>query len=429
MTRRFDPEVLRRMKLVEWLVDEHRAAQPLRGWKVLFLQHQLENHLAQAHAVLALGVAPRDLHWIDIPYTSSPEIRRATMRMGVPAPNFVNHDYRLTESYATYQRVRVTSWIRWFMRRYGERTPLLVLDDGGYFLEALICLRRHLRRLAVVEQTTRGLIKLKENAAIQYYCRDVPLVDVATSKPKKTIEPPFIAKAVREAAGERLEKILGGARRSFGKGKVLILGYGAIGEAVAHEVRKRFGPRREQVFIFDTKARKRRAARDVGYSLWDATSYANAFELVIGCTGTRSFNIWKFVHLAKRSVLISASSGAAEMAREEFVELAQSCQVDDIRIRDAASLRRKSVHSDITLQIVNHVVTIANGGFPINFDGRLNRIPAEDIQITVALMIAASVQAATTKAKGLLPLDANTCARIADRFRETQAQATAEAEA
>lgn len=422
MTRRFDPDVLGRMKLVEWLVDEHRAARPLRGWKVLFLQHQLENHLAQAQAVLELGVAPRDLHWIDIPYTSSPEIRRAMMRMGVPAANFVNHDYRLTESYATYQRVRVTRWIRWFMQRYGDRTKLLVLDDGGYFLEALICLRRHFRRLAVVEQTTRGINKLKENTAIQYYCRDVPLVDVATSDPKKNIEPPFIAKAVREAAGERLVKILGRARKSFGKGKVLILGYGAIGEAVAQEVRERFGLRREQVFVFDTDAQKRSEAAGVGYSLWDATSYANAFELVIGCTGTRSFNIWNFVHLAKRSVLISASSGAAEMAREEFVELAQSCKVDDIRVRDAAALRRKSVHSDITLQIVDHVVTIANGGFPINFDGRLDRIPAEDIQITMALMIAAAVQAVTTKAKGLHPLDELTCALIADRFREVRGE-------
>src|SRR5262245_55448875 len=119
MARPFDRNVLRRMKLVEWLIEHHRGAQPLRGWKVLFIQHQLENHLAQVHGVLELGVSPRVLHWIDVPSTSSAEIRNATMRLGVPARNFRNHAYNLTQSYATYQRVRVTLWIKWFMSRYG----------------------------------------------------------------------------------------------------------------------------------------------------------------------------------------------------------------------------------------------------------------------------------------------------------------------
>jgi len=139
---------------------------------------------------------------------------------------------------------------------------------------------------------------------------------------------------------------------------------------------------------------------------------------VIGCTGTRSFNIWNYVHLAKRSVLISASSGAAEMAREEFVELAESCKVDDIHIRNRAALRSRDVHSDITLQILDRVVTIANGGFPINFDGRLNRIAAEDIQITVALMLAGALQAVAAKGTGLLPLDAAGATALVERFRD-----------
>lgn len=416
--RSFDRNALRRMALVGWLIDRHRATQPLRGWRVLFIQHQLENHLAQARAVLELGVDARDLHWIDIPYTSSPEIREVLVSLGVPAGNFKNHRYNLTQRYAAYQRTRVSRWIKSYMDRYGNAAPLLVLDDGGYFLEALICFREHFKRLAVVEQTTRGINKLSENIAIQYYCRDVPLVDVATSDPKKNVEPPFIARAVREAAGERLKKILGRAHVELDRGKVLVLGYGAIGKEVAREVRERFGLRPEQVFVFDTDQQKRDAANGVGYSLWDAKDYSNVFQLVIGCTGTRAFNIWNYVHLAKRSVLISASSGSAEVAREDFVELAESCNVDDIQVRNPETLRRRSVHSDITLQIVDHVVTIANGGFPINFDGRLDRIPAEDIQITVALMVAGAIQAVTTPTKGLVPLDPSTCNTLVDHFQK-----------
>lgn len=416
----FDPAVLRRMRLVQWVIDRHREAQPLRGWKVLFIQHQLENHLAQAQAMLALGLDPRDLHWIDIPYTSSPEIRKAVRALGVPAGNFKNHRYNLTLGYSNYQRARVARWIAWFMRCHGDQGPLLVLDDGGYFLEALICFRRHLKRLAVVEQTTRGINKLQENVAIRYYCRHVPLVDVATSGPKKNVEPSFIARAVREAAGERLQRILRRTRVDLAGGKVLVLGYGAIGREVAREVRERFGLRPGQLFVFDTDEHKSHDAAGAGYPLWDAKDGANAFDLVIGCTGTRAFNIWNYVHLARRAVLISASSGSAEVAREDFVELADSCGVDDIRIHDRETLRRRGIHSDITLDIVNHVVTIANGGFPINFDGRLNRIPAEDIQITVAMMVGGAVQAVTTDAQGLMPLDPVFCEALVDQFQASR---------
>lgn len=416
LRRPFDPAVLGRMGLVQWVIDRHRRAQPLQGWKVLFIQHQLENHLAQAQAMLALGLRPRDLHWIDIPYTSSPEIRAAVRALGVPAGNFRNHRYDLTQGYSSHQRARVARWISGFMQRHGDQVPLLVLDDGGYFLEALICFRRHFKRLAIVEQTTRGINKLKENIAIQYYCRHVPVVDVASSGPKKNVEPLFIARAVREAAGERLQRILRRTRVELARGKVLVLGYGAIGSEVTREVRERFRLRPGQLFVFDTDRQKSGEAAGAGYPQWNADGGDHAFDLVIGCTGTRAFNMWNYVHLARRSVLISASSGSAEVAREDFVELADSCDVDDIRIRDRETLRHRSIHSDITLDIVDHVVTIANGGFPINFDGRLDRIPAEDIQITVAMMVGGAVQAVTTQPQGLTPLDPEFCDTLVDQF-------------
>lgn len=46
-----------------------------------------------------------------------------------------------------------------------------------------------------------------------------------------------------------------------------------------------------------------------------------------------------------------------------------------------------------------------NCGFPIDFDDRLNTIPDDMIQMTMALMVLGAVQAATTQDRGHVPLD------------------------
>jgi hypothetical protein len=130
------------------------------------------------------------------------------------------------------------------------------------------------------------------------------------------------------------------------------------------------------------------------------------FGLVLGCTGTCSFDMWDYVHLAPESLLISASSGASELAREDFVEYAQAAAFDDVSVLNSDSLGAGDVHADISLQVIDHVVHIANGGFPVNFDGRLNRIAPEQIQITQAMMVHGAIQAVQSEhLGGLVPLD------------------------
>jgi hypothetical protein len=75
-----------------------------------------------------------------------------------------------------------------FLRDLAASPPehQLVLDDGACLLEALSCKRHALQSLSIVEQTTRGLIKIDENAALE-----APVVNVVGSDPKKYLEPPF----------------------------------------------------------------------------------------------------------------------------------------------------------------------------------------------------------------------------------------------
>src|SRR3990172_5111914 len=92
--------------LDRWL---ERAAQdrPLAGVTALLIQHQLGNHVPQARALIELGIAPRDLYWIDIPYTSMAVVREAVRALGVPAKNMMVRKFHLTDRYGQFQRLRV----------------------------------------------------------------------------------------------------------------------------------------------------------------------------------------------------------------------------------------------------------------------------------------------------------------------------------
>lgn len=408
------------MPVVDWVVDTYGYDKPFVGWDVLFIQHQLENHMAQTEAMFECGMEASRLHWIDIPYTSSPIIREHLIdKYSVPSEQFYVHDYNLTQQYAPYQRARVIGWIKHYLEKSSNENPLLVVDDGGYFLEALVCLKDHPDKLTLVEQTTRGINKIRDNDAVRYYFSHIPVVDVVTSPPKKNLESPFIAEAVCASVEERLQVILEDKGISLNEGKVLVLGFGDIGSSVAAELKQKFGVNKNQIFIYDTSSAKCLLAEKAGYKIWKKTVNDIQFRLVVGCTGKKSFDVWDYVHLNKNAVLISASSGASELAREGFVELADSSEVDDIYVKDRDTLDKKNIHYDIELSLVDHNVTIANGGFPINFDGYLNRIAAEDIQITIALMVFGSIQAVNAhkeNKEGIQVLDREFCSKLRKQF-------------
>lgn len=409
--RGFDHSAIDRMKLVKWVVKKWGSQRPLAGWKVLLIQHQLENHFAQLVALTRMGVDPRDVYWIDIPYTSSPTIRAEAVRHGVPKKHLLVHKYDPRQRYSAFQRGRVANWIESFTRKHGTETPLLVLDDGGYFLEAMVCFKGRLKRLAVVEQTSRGIRKYRSNAAVKYYCSDVPVVDVATSRPKSEAEAPIIGRAVCGAISTKLKYLHPRCGVELRNTNILLLGYGRIGKAIADALVADHRVDSARIRVADTKRSRQQMASQHGLERWNRKDFSVRFGVVIGSTGTRSFDIWNYPYLEEHAVLISASSGAVEMAREEFIEFAGSSGVDDVYIQDREAFLASRIHDDVVLQVVDRTVTVANGGYPINFEkGRLARIRAEDIQITVAMMLYGAQQAVRTTRKGLVQLDAQFCA-------------------
>jgi S-adenosylhomocysteine hydrolase len=403
-------EIPHRMPVLDkWL---ERAAQdrPLEGVTALMIQHQLGNHVAQTEALFALGLAPRDLYWIDIPYTSTPVVREVLRALGVPAGNMMVSDFHLLDKYAPFQRLRVQRFLRDVFRDPPER--LLVLDDGSYMLEALACIRQRPPSVAIVEQTTRGLIKIEESAALDACSREFPIVNVARCEPKATLEPPFIGVAVCDA----LRRGLGTLLHLGPRDRCLVLGYGAIGRQVASFAHTIQGFPRARVHVHDKDPERMRRAVADGFTAWTPQDRSVRFTLVIGCSGRASFRVGDHVLLEDGAFLASATSGTVELSREDFIELADASPEDDIWIV-REGLDEFAVHSDLRFHFVDREATFVNGGFPVNFDGRVNCVPAHYIQPTPTMMCAAAVQAAGATEKGLLDLDRGFCRWLDAEFR------------
>jgi hypothetical protein len=144
----------------------------------------------------------------------------------------------------------------------------------------------------------------------------------------------------------------------------------------------------KDVYVFDKDDKKAGEASKKGYRLWDRKK-GILFDLIIGCSGSNSFGIGDYVFLNDNAILASASSGSVELSREEFIELAASHDKDDI-VLHREGLEETNIHSNLHFTLIDKKVTFLNGGFPINFDGRVNCMPAHYIQPTPVMMVEAA---------------------------------------
>jgi hypothetical protein len=403
------------LPLLDAFVAERVAEAPLQGVTAVLIQHQLGSIVPMVRAFLALGLEPERTYFVDIPYTANAQVRAALERLGLPEEHFAPGAYNLELPYAAYQRRRVQDLAAGVLGELASNDPLLVLDDGAYFVEAASCFARTFGDLRVVEQTTRGLIKLHADAAMAQYVASLPLVDVARSVPKALWEGPWIGEAVCHA----LYRSLGGGFAVGAEELALITGYGVIGRAVAASLMRELEIVPARVYVLDPRPEARRDAVADGFTPWDRTSSEPLrFKLVVGCSGQTSFGIGDRVFLEDGAVLASASSGSAECSREQFVELADTHPSDDIEVLDRNTLPIRPIHDPIDVRLVDRTVRFLNGGFPVNFDGRVNCVPPARIQVTRALMLGAALQAVETSERGVVPLSDEICGWVDRTYRE-----------
>ena len=389
------PPIPESLPLLDRIVEHYEGEAPLAGVTALLFQHQLRAQVPMVHALILLGLEEEDILWVDIPYSSNKRVQEELRAIGVENLRTCD-DFRLLMPYSLYQRERAIRACGDLLKSQPEH--LLVLDDGAYFLEAASCFESRFRRCAIVEQTSRGFKKLKKNRTMAAFLKELPLIDVARAVPKEKLESPFIGAAVSASIAHNLE---GHLACPAADARCLVMGLGHIGRAVAEFLSQTGGFKEENVLICDPPGQ--RGGKDAKPFSWWTRDDGGTFDLIVGCSGTTSFDVGDAVFLNQGAVLVSASSGAVEFNRRNVVEWATAHEFDDLSIGEG--LDERDLHSPIQIHFPGRDVTLLNGGFPVNFDGRIRCVPDECIQITMALMVQAAVQAVRTEKPGVHALD------------------------
>lgn len=466
---------LKKLEFVSSFVEQFREEKPLKHYKVLNIQHEVGDLTAQSEALLVLGAHPSDLYFLPPCYSQHEKFESfAEKNLKVPRENlFSSKSYRLGFHYDRFRLVQVLHSLKRMFeidcdRRTRRIENLLVLDDGGCFTEALSTLvaledgRIQLESLTenlpvqyrldedqmktllstirsidirLVEQTSRGLFKYFDNQRIAETLKELGMfvVDVATSEPKKRLEPPLIAEATIQMLSYLFHEAPDHLKieKPTDSHRCLLLGYGAIGQAISQSLTGdgELGLfSKSSLFVYDRDEERNRAAQNDGFQIFDRWNENSLFDYVIGCAGRCSLSLSSLCLLRDRAYLISASSAAVEFPFERMVAEVHSNRPDRIFELDPEQsqtnpLEHPEFHRNV--HFLNNQtrkrMTIVNGGMPVTFIGILNPALPEKFDLTVACMISAAIQAVgerriSDENDRILPLDSNFSERICRWF-------------
>jgi len=328
------------------------------------VQHLLETTGSLIQTLVSLGIKPPSIYVLGKAYSSNSSVEKRLRGLGVHVVQ-AGRQLRWGE-YSTQLTEDVSRLWKQVADGMEARRPdaLIVLDDGGFCIKGM----PSFRDLAVVgiEQTMSGLALLD----VPPLC---PVIDVASSAAKQWIEPPMISEAVLA----RLE------RYRLPDSPVGVVGFGNIGRAMTQTLSRR----QSLVSVFDENIGSEGKSGATVFCESLSELYSKS-ETIFGCTGkdTLAGKDW-WPKLTGEKLLISCSSQDMEFRsilltlNDELVSLEQ-------------------LTSEVTVPLCQGKLRILRGGFPVNFDGSKESVPAADIQMTRGLLLGAIFQAASLIGNG-----------------------------
>jgi hypothetical protein len=273
---------------------------------------------------------------------------------------------------------------------------LLVIDEGALAVRALSAgdLADSFKRIAITELTARGA------AYYHLFSVKAPIADVARSNAKKTIEPPIIASSMFSRLAFQLERI------GFGNGNchIGVVGAGAIGGALI-EMLKENGFR---VVWFD------RRIRGGVNSLSELSSIS---DVLLSSTGEGMD--WAEAVLDGGRSFVFSNTGSSDIEFRMWALRSMTLERPEVTFeveRVSAPWRGRVI---LRNSRDGERSVFLNGGFPINFDGTPDPIPAHRIQLTRTILMAGAVQAANLSDAGVHTLNAEWEKIIIEHFQQS----------
>ena len=340
----------------------------LGGIVLVCVQHLLETTGSLIQTLLSMGLKPANVYILGKSYSSNSEVESRLRRLGV---NVVETGrQRHWGEYSTELTSDVSKLWNSVLRNIEACWPdaLIVLDDGGFGIKGM---PTQLPNLPVVgiEQTMSGLSLLNDPPR-------VPVIDVASSAAKQWIEPPMISEAV-------VAKLQSAHLESSPIG---VIGFGNIGKAMSRTL----GRFRSPILVFDEGIQSEATSERVVFCDSLCGLYSEV-ATIFGCTGrdTLAGKDW-WPKIAGEKLLVSCSSQDMEF-RSALLSLNE---------RSHELVSRQQLTSEITVPLAQGKLRILRGGFPVNFDGSRESVPAADIQMTRGLLLGAILQASALIERG-----------------------------
>jgi hypothetical protein len=377
------------------------------------LQHLLGSTASLIDSVVRGRMTPSSVFLLGKPYSANREVvdfltscrgyyvHPQSLEQPIGRPNDDQMDARI--------KAVLDDCRRWWHKRSDQSKQannderILLIDDGGRAIRLLhtpefedIC-----EHFTCVEQTRAG-IRAIEDVELR-----IPVVNVAESWVKLEHESPMIAESVN---CELSKQLIAMEKACIPTGHTaLIIGYGAIGQAVGKELRKQG----RAVFIYEPDVVRRELALRDGFPCHDSLHAALAQGgLIVGCTGKPVLDYADYRHIPHGAILVSASSADIEFRgwqlRPNALPLGKPelWQNSSRNIYDRTLIELEA-HPCFCLYMVrsgSKHFYLVNGGFPVNFTGEVDPITPDKIQLTRGLLYCGAVQASSTRAAGLMKL-------------------------
>ncbi|CZP91414.1 S-adenosyl-L-homocysteine hydrolase [Legionella pneumophila] len=353
---------------------------------VFYVHHPLKTSINVIDALIHLGAKPEHLFVLGKRYSECESVVSALVQKGV---HYQPCSMQTGIGQYSYSFIRDINWLwaKVVEKLDAQVEQILIMDHGGHAITYLPLMLLEHYKIIGIEKTTAGFINSKKQGL-----PPIPVIDVANSAAKRFLESPLIADAV-------VNKIVSYLPENINDFVFGVVGLGSIGKAVVNRLHQ-LGCRlvvhdidsAQQVFIDNKK--------NIIFTNEMSALIASA-DYIFGCSGRDiSEGQLEQLRLATRNkTLISCSS-----EDKEYLSLLQMINqqapalfdpMDDIEFKTELGA---SIH-------------LIRGGFPVNFDQTGESVPANDIQLTRSLVLAAVLQASdylnnTPKECGVYALDA-----------------------
>lgn len=288
---------------------------------------------------------------VGVPYSSRPEVAEEIAE---------NHDAKVTipDDIET-----VESEAKNYVDGFAERKPnreLIILDVGGYCASFLNDVDTG-PILGVLEDTNQGHWRYERTDL------PVPVYSIAQAR-LKGLENRTVGEAVvfsvENIIRNQFEQELNGKR-------VLVMGYGNIGQSVATACRGRGA----EVMVYDVDSVKNISARLEGYTVKNREELLEEADIIIGATGQCSITSEDFTRLSGDTILASGTSKQVEIDVGALSEIGTLVEETDLlKSFDLDGSRIKLLNDGQPINFLDNSISLAMLDliFPALFGGMLS---------------------------------------------------------